>query len=336
MAVDKEKLENALQMLPIQELRKIIDERELGVKSRSSDELIEAIISDKWTDDEFDQLLKRIGDIKRETEPLGYYIANIDSIEQLTNRPFHEQLTERLRSNPANFDEENNLTSEGFEINSHEADELKATYWTQTINYTLDPLGKLRPRKTLYDTGFRVDFDDDRVFIETDIYGKARGLVTALEDNGLHLKEVGHQSLTNKRANEKVEDFVEDLEQSLEDRNNNVQKQLSSLSFDIVEIDSVKILVDGAEIKDVRIDGRTNIFTHEDVDHFTSDRDGEIVQIEGEMYYEDNFFDFQAGYNENLGRLKVRKKGQAIGDIELVYDAYEFLYDRYEDHFINV
>lgn len=108
------------------------------------------------------------------------------------------------------------------------------------------------------------------------------------------------------------------------------------MEIEPIKIDTVKILVDGAEIKDVRIGGRADIFNHDDVEHFIDDRDGRIVQIEGEFYYKKRFFDFQAGYNENLGRLKVRKKGEANGEIDLVYEAYDFLYDLYKEHFIDI
>ena len=224
--MDKEKLETALQMLPIQELRRIIDDRNLGVRSRSSSELIDAILTDKWTDDEFEDLLDRIAKIERETEPLGYYITDLESVDRLTNRDLDEEMAERLRREQVSFDDDNNLIDEGFEVNSHSSDKLVGTYWTQTINYTLDPLGELRPRKTLYDTGFRIDFEEDRVFIETDIYGKARGLVSALEDKGLELKEVGHQALHNQEANDKVQAFVDELEEQLIEQMDDAQQSV--------------------------------------------------------------------------------------------------------------
>ncbi|ELY54204.1 hypothetical protein C492_16543 [Natronococcus jeotgali DSM 18795] len=323
-------------MLPIQELRKIIEERGLGVRSRSSSELIDAILTDRWTVDEFDDLLDRIADIERETEPLGYYIADIESIEQLTSRDLDEELAERFLTEEVSFDDDNNLIDEGFEINNHSSNEIAATYWTQTINYTLDPLNELRPRKTLYDTGFRIDLKTNRVFIQTDIYGKARGLVSALEDKGLQLEEVGHQSVDNSYANDQVEEFVKELEEDLEEQRDQEQSSLvdSNIDLDVITIDTVKILVDGAEVKDVRIGGRSDIFTHKDVEHFINSRDGKIVQIEGEILYEGTYFAFQAGYNENLGRVKVRKKGGATGDIGLVFEFYNYLYEKYKHYFI--
>ena len=106
MSVDKDKLENALQMLPIQQLREIIDERGLSKTSRSSSELIDAILADQWTEIEFQSLLNRIANNEEETEPLGFYIAEISEYESLNDRELEEELGERLLIDEVSFDAE--------------------------------------------------------------------------------------------------------------------------------------------------------------------------------------------------------------------------------------
>lgn len=102
-----------------------------------------------------------------------------------------------------------------------------------------------------------------------------------------------------------------------------------------LKIKKVKIEVDGQNIKGVKIDGRSNIFDHEDVRMFIEDRDGRLVFLEGEMKYKGQDFYFQCGYDKKFGRLSVEKKGKRSGNLAILNEAYEFLNDIYRDHFIE-
>lgn len=58
--------------------------------------------------------------------------------------------------------------------------------------------------------------------------------------------------------------------------------------------------------------------------------------MKGEILYKDEFFNFHVGYNEITGRVSVRKKGRAKGDVQLVQEAYDIVYTLYEEYFVNV
>lgn len=103
----------------------------------------------------------------------------------------------------------------------------------------------------------------------------------------------------------------------------------------LLKITTVKIDVDGRRLKNVRLDGRTDIFSDDEVERMTQERDGKITQIEGELTYKGQPFDFVAGYNDQTGRIKIRKKGSPTGDVEILQEAYEFLFELYTQHFID-
>lgn len=103
-----------------------------------------------------------------------------------------------------------------------------------------------------------------------------------------------------------------------------------------LKITTVKIEIDEPELKDVEIDGRTDIFSHPEVQRFTENHDGRVVQIKGDMEYRGARFQFQAGYYPQMGRIKIEKKGRTTGDTQITREAYEFLYDIYREFFIDV
>lgn len=102
-----------------------------------------------------------------------------------------------------------------------------------------------------------------------------------------------------------------------------------------LKITTVNIAVHEQEIKSVEIGGRTDIFRHKDVRHFIENRDGRIVQLEGEMKFKDNYFDFQVGYDDDFGRVKVRKKQEPTGNLQAVEEAFDFLDELFHDHFVG-
>jgi hypothetical protein len=105
-------------------------------------------------------------------------------------------------------------------------------------------------------------------------------------------------------------------------------------------IDEVEVMVEGDNpIENVDIDGSDDIFEHPEVRRLVNEKDGKIRKIKGEMIYTRNTkFDFQAGFtsDQSFGRLKVSKKGQRTGDAQIVDDAFDFLYEIYEEYFIDI
>lgn len=160
--VDKDQLESLLEsdLLKINELRDIIADRGLNVTGRSNDTLISAILSDKWTNAEFEELKEDISLKQEETGPKGYYIQSIESIDRFTERPRHEEIEERLKSEEAVI-EDSNILEDGFEITSISQDAIEGVYWSQNTKYVLGPFNQLRSRESLYDTEFVIDLEHD-------------------------------------------------------------------------------------------------------------------------------------------------------------------------------
>jgi|GEM_PF-2160419 len=101
-------------------------------------------------------------------------------------------------------------------------------------------------------------------------------------------------------------------------------------------INSVGIFIEGGDIKRVDIDGRTDILDHHDVKYFTEKKQGRIVEVSGKMTYKEIDFDFSVGYyiQEGMGKISVKKKGQKTGDLDIISEAYRFLYTLYKEFFI--
>lgn len=110
-----------------------------------------------------------------------------------------------------------------------------------------------------------------------------------------------------------------------------------SMTRDNIIIERVKIDVGGSEIKEVEIGSRgVDILNHPAVQRWLEDHPGEIVQVEGRMKYEDRWFNFLVGYNnDGFGTIRVKKKGSLTGDVEIVEDAFFLLYQVFHAHFIN-
>ncbi|WP_436924739.1 hypothetical protein [Halosimplex amylolyticum] len=105
-------------------------------------------------------------------------------------------------------------------------------------------------------------------------------------------------------------------------------------------IDSVKILLRGGDIEGISVNGRTDIFNHPEVERYVEERDGKIQKIEGEFRYDEVLFDFSLSYAResavDMGHLSVRKQGRRTGDVGIREDAFEFIEEIFEKHFIDV
>lgn len=105
-------------------------------------------------------------------------------------------------------------------------------------------------------------------------------------------------------------------------------------------IDTVKISLRTGEIEEINVNGRTDIFEHDEVERYTEDKDGKIIKIGGEFEYGNNRFNFTVGYSKesgvDLGRISVKKQGRRTGDLGAREEAFEFLENIYDDYFVDV
>jgi hypothetical protein len=104
----------------------------------------------------------------------------------------------------------------------------------------------------------------------------------------------------------------------------------------VLEIDLVNLLLDDADLKDVKIGGRTDIIENDEVKRFREEHDSRIVRLEGEFLLNEKWYSFTAGYTDNMGQVSVKKNGKAEEKPELVEEAFDLLFQSYEDYFINI
>ncbi|WP_336337344.1 hypothetical protein [Haloarcula brevis] len=189
----------------------IVDERGTGVKSRDPEELIDALVQEEWTDEEYESLVDRLQTIQEEGRPLGYYICKINEA------PSIETLKQELLQNEAQFDDEGHIQKEGYQVRHTSETELEATRWRIDVEKDFNfRTGEIETSEDVKPVDFEVNLDDMRVLIDTNQYGKAKSVQSKLEKSGFDFEGVGHRNLNSEDANEQVERFVEALEDKLE------------------------------------------------------------------------------------------------------------------------
>lgn len=330
------KLRPALEMVPQNVLRTMIDERSISFKSRYSEKLIDRLLEEEWTTEDFENLKERLARIERERTPKSRYIARIDTItDGLDQSTDAERVRHALEADSATFDDDGELIDEGFEIADVQSESLSGVHWTESLNYSLTPTNEIKIEQTLYETGFKLDFGNAVVFIESTLPPKAKSLLSELQNSGIETAEIGHGSLSNDQANQMVQSFVDDIDQELCQRT-----PQSSLGDDyereLIEVDMVKMLLDDLDLKDVRIGGHTDIMTHPQVERIQTDHDSRIVRLEGQFDLDNKWFEFTAGHTDGMGQVSVRKQGPVEENPEFVDQAFDFLYEHFERYFIDV
>lgn len=211
MTVDQEDLREVLRLFPIYQTRMLIKERNVGVKSRDQEELIDALVSDEWTEEEYQELIDRLRTIEEEGRPLGYYLC------QIGDSPEIEELEQELQQNEAQFDDEGRLLEGGYQIHHTSNSELEATRWKVVVERDFNfRTGEVEKDEKVLPVDFTVNLDDERVYIETSQYGKARSISTKLDKCGFEFDDIGHRNLSQEEANEKVNQFVDALEEKVE------------------------------------------------------------------------------------------------------------------------
>lgn len=325
----------ALEMLPQSVLRSIIDERDISFTSRYTEELIDRLLADTWTEEEFDALIQRVADVERERNPKSRYVVPIEAINpDLEGRDGVERARRVLELNTAQFSDDI-LVNDGFEILSFDDDEIDGIHWTRSINYTLTPQREIRREPTVYNTAFTLDATRNLLFIDSTLPPKARSLVSQLGENGIESAQIEYGTLPNSVANARIQEFIDALEGELE-RQNPQQSVDEGYDRSLVEVDLVKILMDDLNLKDVKIGGRTNIIDHPEVEDFIDDYDSMIVRLEGKFELSGRWYEFKAGQTDGMGQVSVRKVGSVEERPDLVDGAFDFLYGLFEAHFMDV
>lgn len=155
---------------------------------------------------------------------------------------------------------------------------------------------------------------------------------------GIEVESVGHQSLLHDDANEQVGGFVRDLEKGLKEakKQKSIAKFTDSSPPELLNVDKVKIKLTDGELKTADLEGYQDIFENEEVRRLTKNKRGRINHLKGDFTYNETDFDFHVGYTEKLGRVRIQKKGRPEGEVELLEEVFDFLYEYYNEHFIEV
>ncbi|WP_256402411.1 hypothetical protein [Halorubrum salinum] len=330
-----EEVRTALEMVPINIIRNIIDERDISFTSRKSSELIERLLQDGWTDEQFEELKHRLAKIELERQPYSRYVSELNHISSgLDDIPEHERVEQVLLNEESDFDDDNKLVEPGFEISEANGDVVKGIHWTESINYSLTPRNEIKKQQTLYETGFEINFENDAVFVDCTRTAKASGLLSKFDSLGIETTSVGHSEFSNLRANDLVQEFVDDLNERLVEKHS--QRTVGVDDPLVLEIDLVNLLLDEANLKDVKIGGRTDIMENDEVRRFRDEHDSRIVRLEGEFLLDGKWYSFKSGYTDSMGQVSVEKKGKVEERPDLVQEAFDFLFESYEDYFVDI
>lgn len=337
MTVDKEKVENILRSddFGINQVRSVVEDHDLVVSKGEVEPMIDALLASEWTEEQFEDLIDHFEEIQLEKSPWGYYVGDISDYPNFTDSPVHTELKEQLNLNPAKR-EDGELLREGFELDTVTESEITGIYWTQTQTFRLNALRKLTSIERTYDMGFDIDLENDIILINTDNYGKLNEMLKELRDIGLKIDPVGHHDLLHEDSLEQIDAFVSELKAGLRKAKAQqpITKYTDGESPPLLDIDVVKIRLESA-LKRANLEGHQDIFEHDVVRELTQEEKGRIVHLKGEFEFEEEDFNFHVGYTEKLGRVRIQKKGQIKRDVEVVEEAFNFIYDFYEDYFIN-
>lgn len=335
MAPSTEDVRTALEILPINIVRKIIDEEGIDFKSRKSDELTDKLIEEvEWTEDRFEELLDRVERVQREKQPYGRYVCSVESTSPSLDeeKSRSESVVETLKTERVQFNERAGLECPGFELLSASEPGIEGIYWTESESFELTPRRELKQQITEFDTGFSFDFEDSLLFIDCSLPAKAKELRSKLDELDITTGGVSHEEMANTEANRKVQDFIDNLQGRLEETNN--QESLGEGMNQNINVDLVQLTLDESDLQEVTIGG-TDIMENEEVQRFQDDHDSRIVMLDGQLRYSEHWFDFKVGYTEGMGRIRLEKKGRAEERPELVEQAFEFVIDIYRDHFMD-
>jgi len=338
MTIDKSKVENILKTddFHVNELRDLVEQRQLNVDKRFKDDMIEALLADKWTDEEFNDLKDRFLRIQRERSPMGFYIGKIEDLPDYTDQATHEELKETLLVDAADRDGVE-LNEEGFEIREATKNSVSGIYWTQTRTYTLNALRELTSRERTYDIGFEFDLEERIVHINADNYGKRGEILTKFAEKGIEIESVGPHGEKGGNANEIIEGFIEDVESGLQAAKE--QQELHDFSDgsgrSLLQTRTLEIKLTDGQLKTANLEGHQDIFETDVVKELTEDENGRIIHLKGIFEYRGEDFNFHVGLPEELGRIRIKKKGAPKDNVDLLEDAFDFLFEHFNEHFID-
>ena len=211
-------LRGLLENFPRYELRKLLKEREDSFKSNKTEELIERLMEKEWSDQEKKNLVGRLIRVREESDPLGYWILLIEDHPDI-----HKFAEGVVSNNPVVYSEEDDDVPEesGYEISSSTDTRVEMTKWKVEREYEFDRITG-RPSRSVDRSavGFAIDIEDNRVYISTRNYGRAKSIRTLLIAEGFEFGDIGHKRINADQASDDVSSFIETVNARLEEEEN--------------------------------------------------------------------------------------------------------------------
>lgn len=324
MSVQEGDLRTLLELFPIYELKRMAAQKGLEFKSRKSEDYINKLVEQDWPEKEIQDLRHRLSVLNKEAEPFNRYIFTIDSSLDL------QKVRSELSTNAVEYNQNHVPVSGGYELDIN-GDRLEGTRWRVSEDKEYNRyIDKIVVTPKISAVHFVLDRELDIMFAETKHYQRAVSVKNDIENLGIELGKIGHRHIPYNFANDLVREFVEDLKEKLRERNDDDRSGL--------EIDEVDMLVERGIIDDLHIGGNDDIFSHDEVERFTSEKEGKILNIAGKYTLNEVDFEFEIGYGKSLdiGKIRVKKLGKKQGSMEPTHESYNILYEVYRDYYIDV
>ena len=210
--MDKETLRNYIEYLKNQELKRLAEQKGVDYSGRGNGPKIKALMEYNWTEEEKQELKEYVKKLQNLREPKRHFIRN------LLDSPSLDSLETKLKKDEPEF-AGNELIEEGFEVSKKGENKLHGSFWSKSTNTKINPFGELYEDKNTYSSKFIVDMENTVVLVDERNYGKVSSVFSKLEQKGVETDSIGHNDLTHEKANEHVEDFVEQLEQKVAETN---------------------------------------------------------------------------------------------------------------------
>ncbi len=209
---NKEELRKILELLPIRFIRSIAYTKNLSIKSRKKEPIIEELLKLDWESKEIIKIKEIYKTIQEEKKPHAAYILILSEVPDL------ESIKNKIEANKVVLnDDKTEVVEDGFELVSYEPSKsITARYWTHKTKTQLGPLLTLRTDKWDMYTEFTIDVEKGLVFIHSDKPQNAQSTRSIIKEKlNLNLEGINLAHLTPEESAERFQTFKNKLEEKL-------------------------------------------------------------------------------------------------------------------------
>lgn len=317
MEVTRDNLNLVLEFLPISINRKLCNDYDIEVSSRSKAPYRNKLLEKTWTENEISTVQEHLDNYIASRNPMSHYVfpfknLNYDgikeNIEDFENTD--KESIKILEENTSSIEFQRTLKDEGLEQTNNGLE--REMTWTNQRGHIIQNNSLMK-----------IDARNPQT---------AKNISEKILDEDSKTKNVGHNNLRPRQSKTLVSGFIEDLKGQVRDNENSEELNDQSL----VIIDDVEIRLETGQINSIEFQSDANdISEHEDVQEYTSEG-GKIRKVRGDFMFNMTFYSFEISYNaEGVGRVKISKAQRGIVPKEQIEDAWNFLFEIYEDYFVE-